>query len=288
MHPVLFHLGPLTIHTYGFFIAVGFLTSINLIKYLAARANLNVDRILDLTFWCLVVGFSGCRILFVITRFDEFYARPFDIIKIWEGGLVFLGGPMLGIPFAITYIRKHKLPIWKTFDVLTPALVLSHAFGRLGCLGAGCCYGKPTGTSFGVRLYSDLVDRAHQGIPLHPTQLYESFILFILFGALIYLFHHKRFDGQVFLSYLLTYPIIRSIIEIFRGDLIRGFIIDGVLSTSQFISIWFFFGALIALIFRLRQKDLKQDLKKDRDGRSSPKRKKPRTTNQSRSSNPGR
>ena len=229
MHPILFQLGPLTIHTYGFFIAIGFLTSISLIKNLAARAKLDQDRILDLTFWCLLIGFTGCRILFVMTRLDDFVNRPFDVIKIWEGGLVFLGGPIAGIPFAVWYIRKHKLPIWKTFDVLTPALALSHAFGRLGCLGAGCCYGRPTGSWFGVRLYSDLVDRQHQGVLLHPTQLYECFALTLLFSGLIYTFRHKRFDGQVFFTYLLIYPIIRSFIETFRGDIIRGFIIDGVL-----------------------------------------------------------
>lgn len=253
MHPVLISFGPLTIHTYGFLIAIGFLVAISVIRRLASRSNLDIERVLDLSFWCLLVGFLGSRILFIITRYNEFMYRPLDVFKIWEGGLVFLGGPILVLPFLIWYVRKHKLPIWKVLDVLTPGLVIAHAFGRLGCLAAGCCYGKPTGSSFGVKLYSNLVDRQFQGIPLHPTQLYESGALLILFFGLLYVYKRKIFDGQVVFTYLLAYPVIRSIIELFRGDLIRGFVIEDVISTSQFISILIFIMTLFALWFRLQQ-----------------------------------
>ncbi len=138
-------------------------------------------------------------------------------------------------------------------DVLAPGLVINHVFGRFGCLAAGCCYGKPTGSPFGVRLYSDLVERHLQGIPLHPTQLYEAASLSVLFLGLIYIFKKKLFDGQVALSYFIAYPIIRSLIEIFRGDLIRGFVVEGIVSTSQFISFLVFLLAGFAWMFRLRQ-----------------------------------
>jgi phosphatidylglycerol:prolipoprotein diacylglycerol transferase len=247
-----FGFGPIPIHTYGFLIAIGFLVSISVYKNLAIKSHLNVDRILDIAFWGLLVGFIGARTLFIITRFSYFMEDPIAMFKIWEGGLVFLGGPIAVIPFIIWYVRKHKMPVWKTLDVFTPGLVVAHAFGRLGCLAAGCCYGKPTGSSFGIKLYSDLVDRSMQGIPLHPTQIYESVSLFILFGGLLYVFKKKSFDGQVALTYLLTYPIIRSVIEIFRGDIIRGFVIEDVLSTSQFICILIFIGATVTLVYRFK------------------------------------
>jgi phosphatidylglycerol:prolipoprotein diacylglycerol transferase len=133
-----------------------------------------------------------------------------------------------------------------------PGLTINHMWGRFGCLSAGCCYGKPTGTSYGIKLYSDLVDRDLQGINLHPTQLYEASALFVLFWGLIWVFKHKKFDGQVVLTYFIAYPIIRSIIEIFRGDLIRGFVIDGILSTSQFLSLIIFLGATAVLMWRLK------------------------------------
>jgi phosphatidylglycerol:prolipoprotein diacylglycerol transferase len=178
---------------------------------------------------------------------------PISMFKVWEGGLVFLGGPLLVVPFVIWYVKKYSLPIWKTIDTLTPGLVIAHAFGRLGCLSAGCCYGKPTGSSFGIRLYSDLVEKHYHGIPLHPTQLYESMSLLILFLGLLYLSKRKVFEGQVTLTYFLAYPVIRSIIEVFRGDIIRGFVIDDVLSTSQFISSLVFVAAAGFLLFRLKQ-----------------------------------
>ena len=166
---------------------------------------------------------------------------------------MFFGGPLACIPFAVWYIRKYRLPMWKTMDILVPGLTVNHAFGRLGCLAAGCCYGKPTGGDWGIRLYSDLVEKEYQGIPLHPTQIYESTALFILFFGLLYVFRKRAFDGQVVLTYFMAYPIIRSIVEVFRGDLIRGFVIDGVLSTSQFLSILVFVGASIVLSLRLKQ-----------------------------------
>lgn len=260
MHPVLINLGPVPIHTYGFLVAIGFLIAVSVIKRLAKRAHLDIERILDLCFWCLLVGFLGARTLFIITRFEDFVHRPLDVFKIWEGGLVFLGGPIVVIPFIVWYVRKYKLPIWRTMDVLAPGLVIAHAFGRFGCLAAGCCYGKPTGTSFGVRLYSNLVDPNLKGVPLHPTQLYESGALFILFFGLLQLHKKRHFDGQVALSYLLAYPIIRSIIEVFRGDLIRGFVIEDILSTSQFISILVFLLAAGFLWYRLN--DLEGTTKK--------------------------
>jgi phosphatidylglycerol:prolipoprotein diacylglycerol transferase len=270
MHPILVNLGPLPIHTYGFMIAVGFLSSVAVIKRLALRSQLDVDRVLDLTFMCLLIGILGARTLFIITRFSYYISNPLDIFKIWEGGLVFLGGPLAVFPFLIWYVKKHKLPIWKTMDVLAPGLVIGHALGRFGCLAAGCCYGKPTGSSwYGVRLYSELVERQFQGVLLHPTQLYEAGALFILLFGLLVVFKYKKFDGEVALTYLLSYPIIRSIIEVYRGDLIRGFVIDGILSTSQFISILVFIAALVTLVLRLKQVELSTSRATRRPGKSS-------------------
>jgi phosphatidylglycerol:prolipoprotein diacylglycerol transferase len=207
----------------------------------------------DLAFWLLFWGFIGARVLFIITRLPTFIENPLDMFKVWEGGLVFFGGLLAATAYAIWYLRKHKLDPWKMSDILLPGVTIAHAFGRLGCLSAGCCYGRPTDMPWGIKLDSDLVDGALRGIPLHPTQLYESVSLFILFGGLIYIFRHKKFDGQVGLTYFMLYPIIRSIIEIYRGDSIRGFVIENILSTSQFISILVFIGAFWMLMVRLKQ-----------------------------------
>lgn len=253
MHPLLFKLGPLEIHTYGFLIAVGFLIGVSVIKRLSMVAKIDVEKMLDLCFWMLLVGFLGGRILYILTRLSDFIASPLDMFKIWQGGLVFLGGLISVIPLAIWYAKKHKMPVWRVGDIIAPGAVIAHAFGRLGCLSAGCCYGLPTDAPWGIRLYSDLVTPNFQGIPLHPTQLYESFSLFILFVVLIRVFKKRAFDGQVTLTYWLSYSVIRSIIEVFRGDSIRGFVIEGWVSTSQFVSAFVFMASLGILIYKIKK-----------------------------------
>lgn len=253
MHPVLVSFGSLTVHTYGFMIAVGFLVAVAAIRRLADREGLDSDRVLDLTFWSLIVGFVGARLLFVITRWPTFAADPASIVRVWEGGLVFFGGPIAVLPFVIWYVRRHGMKLWKVMDTMIPGLTIAHAFGRLGCIAAGCCYGRPTGSDWGFRFHSDLVEAQFRGVPLHPTQLYEASALTVLFFGLLWVSRRKRFDGQVVLTYFMVYPIIRSIIEVYRGDLIRGFVIEGWLSTSQFISLMLFIGASLALTVRLKQ-----------------------------------
>jgi phosphatidylglycerol:prolipoprotein diacylglycerol transferase len=253
MYPLLFKIGPFPIHTYGFLIALGFLMAVAVIRRLAERSKLDVERTLDLTFWCLLVGFAGARLLYIITRFSSFAADPMSVFRVWEGGLVFLGGPLAVLPFLAWYLRKHRLPVWSTADALVPGLTIAHAFGRFGCLAAGCCYGKPTDLPWGIKLNSELVEPLVRGVSLHPTQLYESFSLTILFAGLLWVHRTRKFEGQVALTYFMAYPIIRSIIEIFRGDQIRGFVIDQILSTSQFLSIWVFAGAAFLLVRRMKQ-----------------------------------
>jgi len=257
MHPILAQIGPIPIHTYGFLIATGFILAVQVMQRLAIRSGIDPEKMQDLIFGGLLIGFLGARTVFIITRFSYFMENPIDIFKVWEGGLVFYGGPIATTPFIYWFAKKHGFAFWKTLDIIGPGITLAHAFGRLGCLAAGCCYGRPTGGSWGVVLNSELVDPSMRGIHLHPTQLYESSALFVLFGVLFLLFKRKRFDGQVALTYFMAYPIIRSIVEIYRGDSIRGFIIDDVLSTSQFISILVFVAAFLALVVRLKQVNAK-------------------------------
>jgi phosphatidylglycerol:prolipoprotein diacylglycerol transferase len=253
MHPILANLGPIPIHTYGFLIAIGFIVAVQVIQWHAKKSGLDAEKIQDLVFGCLAIGFLGARIVFIMTRFSYFMENPIDMFKVWEGGLVFYGGPLAATPFAIWFIRKHRFPLWRTLDSLAAGLVVAHAFGRMGCLAAGCCYGKPTDVPWAIKLNSELVDPALRGIPLHPTQIYESLALFILFFGLLIAFKRRRFEGQVALIYFMAYPIIRSVIEIYRGDTIRGFFIEGILSTSQAISALIFIAAAVFAFRRIQQ-----------------------------------
>ncbi|MGZ3692793.1 MAG: prolipoprotein diacylglyceryl transferase [Bdellovibrionota bacterium] len=241
MFPVLFEIRGLPIHSYGFFIALGYVAALALLSYLAKKRGLDPASFLDIAFLALVSGVIGGRILFVFTNLAYFIRYPGEIGDFWQGGLVFYGG-FIAAFFAITYyIRRKKLPYAESLDILAPALTLGHAFGRIGCFAAGCCYGSYCELPWGVHFHSDLVDPALRDLPLHPTQLYESVSLFLLSGALVYLVIKKKFrPGAVALLYVMAYSVIRSVIEIFRGDGIRGFIVGNWLSTSQGIAILLF------------------------------------------------
>ena len=130
--------------------------------------------------------------------------------------------------------------------------------GRQGCFSAGCCWGKPTNLPWGIRF----TEAGHEvtgvpiGVKLHPTQLYESFAMLIVFFFLLWLHKKKKFSGQVILAYALIYATVRFLIEFVRddprGDLFGLTTLTG-LSTSQMIGIVVGIAALITLIIRWRR-----------------------------------
>ncbi|MCX8012574.1 MAG: prolipoprotein diacylglyceryl transferase, partial [Desulfobacterota bacterium] len=144
MHPILFHLGPVTIYTYGVFVALGLLIGVILAQKQAKRAGLNPEDFHDLIFYSILGGIIGSRIFYVIQNFSSYKDNLFGIVKIWEGGLIFQGGFIVAVAVAWVLIKKKKLSFWKSFDVLAPYLAFGQAIGRIGCFFAGCCYGRCT------------------------------------------------------------------------------------------------------------------------------------------------
>jgi phosphatidylglycerol:prolipoprotein diacylglycerol transferase len=155
-------------------------------------------------------------------------------------------------------MRRYNLPWWKTADACAPGIAIGNFFGRQGCFAAGCCWGKPTTLPWGVKF----TELGHEitGVPtdayLHPTQLYESFAMLLVFFFLLWLHKHRRFSGQVILFYALLYSLIRFGIEFLRddprGDVFGLTTLTG-LSTSQIIGIVVGAGALLLLIMRWRK-----------------------------------
>lgn len=247
MHPIVFKIGPLTIHTYGVLVAAGFLLGLALAIRQAKKEGIPADKIVDLGFYILISALIGSRLFFVVINAEHYLRNPIDIVKIWEGGLVFYGGILLAIPTAHWYIKKNKLGVWSTADIFAPSIAIAHAIGRLGCFSAGCCYGKPAeGLPWAVT-FTDPECLARLGMPLHPTQLYESLGELINFLILITLRRYKSFNGQLFFTYLLLYSVLRFIIEFFRGDVDRGLITSSI-SFPQGISILIFLIAIIGLV----------------------------------------
>jgi len=235
MHPVLFHIGRLTLYSYGFMIAVGIMVGLFLARQQAAHEGIDRDKIIDITFYILLAALIGARLLFVLMNLGEYADNPLAILKIWEGGLVFYGGLLPALAIGIWYIKRLGLPLWQVVDIFAPSLAIGHAFGRIGCFLAGCCYGDACALPWAVT-FTDPRTLAPQGIPLHPTQLYSSLGLFALFAFLVFLRKKKTFQGELFWSYVFCYSIGRFFLEFLRGDA-RGSVLSGILSTTQAISI---------------------------------------------------
>ncbi|MDI6890116.1 MAG: prolipoprotein diacylglyceryl transferase [Thermodesulfovibrionales bacterium] len=255
MHPVLFKIGPLTIHTYGVLVASGFLLGLGLAVRRARKEGIPSDKIVDLGFYILLSAIIGSRLFFILMNAGYYLKNPLEILKIWEGGLVFYGGLILAIPTAVWYVKKNTLGVWNTADLFAPSIAIGHAMGRIGCFFAGCCYGKPSeGLPWAVT-FTDSQSLAMTGVPLHPTQLYESMGEFISFLLLVILRKYKSFNGQLFLTYILLYSVLRFIVEFYRGDVDRGFI-TSQLSLAQGISILMFLVAVAGLVI-LRQRKVR-------------------------------
>lgn len=257
MHPILFEIPGLhfKIHMYGVMYALAFLLAMVVIRRESVRLGLNVDKMMDLFFYALVIATLSSRLFYVFIEEPSMLRHPLDILKLWQGGLVFYGGLIGALITGIVYCRKAQLPFWKVIDVYAVAVSLGHIFGRLGCFFAGCCYGKacPTGTWYAITFPASPDAIAPVGIPLYPTQLMESVGNLIIFLILWTFRRKKSFDGQVFLLYVILYSMMRSSVELFRGDESRGYVIDGILSTSQFISLMMTVGVILIWIWRRRK-----------------------------------
>lgn len=217
MHPIAFHLGPLTVHWYGILLAAGFLAGLWTAAARAPRYGITPDKVSDAGIWIIVGAILGARILFVTTYWrEEFADQPFtEIFMIQRGGLVFYGG-LIGAALAcIIYCRWQKIALWKIADVFAPSIALGYVFGRLGCLMNGCCFGRACSLPWAVHFPET---HSTHGVGIHPTQIYDSLLSLALYLGLAWLYRRKKFDGQVFATYLLCYAITRSIVESFRGD----------------------------------------------------------------------
>jgi phosphatidylglycerol:prolipoprotein diacylglycerol transferase len=215
--------------------ALAFWFALMAAKRLARREGLNPEVIHDLFFYVLISAIVGSRLFYVATNFETYVRQPLDIFKIWEGGLVFYGGFIAAAIVVVVFLKKNKIPLWKTADVAAPAVAFGHFWGRIGCFFAGCCYGKTCHLPWAVT-FTAPESLAPLNTPLHPTQLYSALNNLAIFGILLFFGRRKKFPGQVFFLYVFLYGITRSIIEYFRDDF-RGAVFDGMLSTSQAIGL---------------------------------------------------
>ena len=238
MYPELFSIGPVTVYSYGVLLAASYLLGLRLAMWRARRLGLDANRVLDLGIYIIIAALIGAKLLLLITDFDQFRTSPAELLSLARSGGVFYGGLLLAVAVAFWYIAKHRMPFWTTCDVFAPGIALGHVTGRLGCLAAGCCYGKPTDVPWAIVFTNPLAAAnvgTPLGVPLHPTQIYEAGIeLLILVFLLTTERKGKQFAGRTFWAYIFLYAVSRYVVEIYRGDP-RGEVFG--VSTSQFISL---------------------------------------------------
>jgi len=231
MYPVLFKIGPITIYTYGLFVFLGVICGYLVSRAEARRNGIDDDSFSDICFWMAIAAFLGAKLLYILIEWKYFLRNPLGLIR---SGFVFYGGLILAIVALYFLAKKYKLPFLKLLDIVAIGLPLGQALGRLGCFFYGCCYGKVSAV-FGLKRI--------------PTQLISALALIIIFFILFLVKKRKRFNGQIFLFYILSYGLFRFVIEFFRADP-RGQI--GFFSTSQFIAV---FSVLIGIFLLCRFKD---------------------------------
>jgi phosphatidylglycerol:prolipoprotein diacylglycerol transferase len=257
MYPELFRIGSFPVNTYGVLLALAFLAALFVAARLAERDGLPRERVFDLGLWMLLGGLVGSKLLLMLAE-PEYGSN-------WRN--------LLSIDFL--------LPFWKATDAFAPGVALGQAIGRQGCFAAGCCWGKPTASAFGVHFtdaghqvtnvpttVAQLSTQAEQTywaqklggldapVHLHPTQLYESFAALLIFLFLVWLHKRKRFTGQVIATYAVLYGLLRFLVEFVRDDPrgdIWGLTTLTGLSTSQLISLLVVTGGVVFLFIRARR-----------------------------------
>jgi len=294
MRPELFKLFGIGFPAYFVLLLTGFLFATAQGAMWAKRIGKDPDVIVDLGLAMLLAGVAGSRILHVLadgyfwdyvhlcsdpnkvvwpldkaTCVSPDYGGKWDPIanvchpgsadcfawaKFWAGGLTYYGG-LIGATIAAVYLlRRDKFPFWKAADMAGFTIPLGLAFGRMGCLLAGCCFGAscdlPWALSFPPRSpasdaqakIGELAKRELWSNFVHPTQIYESVAsLAIATFCLVWMHPRKRYDGQVFVAFLVLYAIARFLLEMLRKD-DRGGI--AFLSTSQWIGLALVAGAV--------------------------------------------
>lgn len=243
----LLKIGPFTVYGYGLMIAIGVIAAYMVAEKRAEKAGVEKERAFGMVVSCIVGGILGAKLLYIITQLGNIIKDPKILLDVTTGFVVY--GGIIGGTFAgYLYARHTKQLFMNIFDLAMPSVALGQAFGRIGCLLAGCCYGKPTESAFHIVFtHSEMIPDQLLNVPLVPTQILSASLDFLNFLFLITIAQKVKSRGQVGSLYLMMYSAGRFVLEFYRGDLIRGSV--GRLSTSQFIAIFLELAGVLLFIY---------------------------------------
>ena len=255
MHPILFEIGNWPVYSYGVLLALAYLAGLQLAVVRARRRQIDATKVMDLGIYLIIAALVGAKLMLIAVDFDYFRSQPRELLSLVRAGGVFYGGLLAALGVGLFLVRRYQLDAWTVADLTAPGIALGHVVGRIGCLLAGCCYGRPTDVPWAIT-FTNPAAATNVGTPLntplHPTQLYDAGAeLLIMIVLLITERRGRQFAGRTFWLYMLLYAISRYIVEIFRGDE-RG-IIAGM-ATSQFVSLLIIPLAIVMLLRLGRKK----------------------------------
>ena len=241
--------------TYGLLAAVGMISGLSVIFSLARFRGLDPDQMWNLGGIAAFSGILGSKLLMLLVDWRDYWAEPsriFSVATLQSGG-VFSGGLLLAIVCSWWYVRREKIPFLSAADVFAPGIALGHSLGRIGCLAAGCCFGRETHVPWAITFHNTWAAEfsgTPLNQPLHPTQLYESAAELINFALLYWLCKRKKFEGQIIGLFMIVYGIERYVFEFFRGDSGRGEVLGGFMTGTQLIALGLVVAGFIIYIRR--------------------------------------
>lgn len=201
------------------------------------EAGLTDSLVNRLLIYLVLAGVLGGKVLLFFEAPAKYISQPELLVS--GNGFVFYGSLLFCLAMLLWFIRRHNLPPLIMLDLIAITTCIIHIMGRMGCFLAGCCYGLPY-DGFTAITYTDPASAAPLHCTLHPVQLYEVLGIALVLLVLLFIKRKKKFNGQVFAVYLMLYPAVRFVTELFRGDEERGYLLNGLISHSQFISVLIF------------------------------------------------
>ena len=225
-NPTILNIGFIQLKWYGLFMSLGILLALMVSIFLGKKNGIKKEDILDISFWLIIFGIIGARAYDVLLELPFYLKNPFEIIKIWKGGLAIHGAILSGILSLLFFSQQKKINFWRLSSIFVPGLALGQAIGRFGNYFNQELFGKATNLPWGIPIL--LENRPLQFINyeyFHPTFIYESIGSLIIFFILIYLHKIKlsrnknnRFDSLIVCVYMLLYSILRFSLEFLRID----------------------------------------------------------------------
>lgn len=263
MHSKFFDIGPLTVHWYGVMMALGFMAGLLTWTIVGRGSKRSFNYCSDLMFWVMVSGIAGARVAYVVSEWSHYMHNPLSILRVDQGGLIYYGG-FIGSGVALyVFAKRHGESILSLMDFVATAVPLAHAFGRVGCFLNGCCFGRVCEGVPGVRFPAQSLvwwDHVSSGqvlrfsahsLPVHPVQLYEASLNIGVYLLILWHYRRRRHEGSTTALYLLTYPVARFVLELFRGhERVRWF----GMPVAQHVSIALFITGIALFIWSRKNK----------------------------------